>query len=147
MDVGLHPGLQPSGKHQAEHAEVTDERPERMAERGWLVLLQNKMPSPREPVADGKEQQCVPRVPEKQRAYHDRHAQRRANGMQNAVARITMLLQIELKELVVRCELLRLGHGVNHLGGARRQSRTRQKVYYDGQNARSYVTIFYSYSK
>ena len=61
-----------SGEHQAEHAEVADERPEGMAERGRLVLLQNEVAGPGEPVTDGKEQQGVPRMSENQRAQnHD----------------------------------------------------------------------------
>src|SRR5665811_1893214 len=92
MDVELHPGLQPSGKHQSQHAEITDERPERVAERGRLVLLQNKVSGPGKPVSNGKEQQGVPRMAQYQRTQHDGQAQRRADGMQNPVTRITVCL-------------------------------------------------------
>ena len=74
-------------------------------------------------------------------------AERRANGMQNAVARVAVLLQVELEELVVGCELLWLGHGICQPGNAGINLERVRKCTTDGQNARSYVTIFYSNSK
>ena len=93
-------------------------------QNGWpnvagLFFLQNKVPSPGEPVANGKEQQGIPRMPEDECSRYDGHTERRAYGVQDAIARVAMLPQVELKELVVRCELLWLGHGVIRLGGAR----------------------------
>src|ERR1035438_183037 len=64
--------------------------------------------------------------------------------MQDTIQRVAVLFQIELEELVIRCELLWLGHGIKHLEGNRQLPRSRQKVYCHAHNSRSYVTIFYS---
>src|ERR1017187_4178364 len=115
-----------------------------MAERGWPVILHQEVSSPREPISDGKEQQRIPGMPKHQRGHHDRNSERRTDGMQDAVQRVAVLFQVELEELVIRCELLWFGHGGSHLDGTRTNPRARRKVYYDGHNSRSYVTIFYS---
>src|ERR1039457_3806838 len=79
----LDPCRQPPGEHQTDHAEVADERPERTAERGWLVLLHQEVSGPREPISDAKEQQLIPWMPKNQRGHHDRNSERGTTGMQD----------------------------------------------------------------
>src|SRR5271169_83542 len=84
-----------------------------MAECGWFVLFQQEVTGPGKPVTNRKEQQSVPRMPQNQRTQYHEHAKRRADSMQDPVTRVAMLLEVETEELVIRLELVWLGHRVS----------------------------------
>ncbi len=86
-----------------------------MAECGRLVLLQAKVAGPCKTVANREEQQSVPGMAGYKCPDHDGDAKRGANRMQQTIARVAVLLQVEGEELVVRIEGTVCGHGTTLL--------------------------------
>src|ERR1019366_762041 len=106
----LHARIQAPGHHQPQHAEVADERPERMTKGGGRVLFQQKMAGPRKAVAERNPQQGIPGMMREKGDDRDHQTQSGSDGVHPAISCLAVLFQIEAEELFVGTECLRFRH-------------------------------------
>ena len=88
--------LQLSAQHQAQHAEIADERPPGMSEGSRLISLDQEMPGPGEAVADGNPEQGPDVVSRGNCADEHGKSQNDSTGMQQTVAFVPKLVVMVL---------------------------------------------------
>ncbi len=92
---------QPPGEPAAQHPEIAEERPERIAEGGRAVALDEGVAEPGETVARHQRRQQEPPIPGHEGRGQQPQAQRGADEMERPVAGPAVLSEIERPEFAV----------------------------------------------
>src|ERR1700759_1778491 len=90
----FHPRFELPCKHQSQHFEVTDKRPERMSKGSRLIALNQKVSGPGKGVRYHRPEQRVPWMPNHKRYDQSAQTEQRAYGMHRAITRIAVLMLI-----------------------------------------------------
>src|SRR6267154_2274832 len=102
----LHARLEPSGKHQPQHSEITDQRPERMSERRRLVSLDQEVPDPGKGVGHHRPQQRIPGMASCESHNQRTKPQQSANCMHRPITSVAVLMQVESEEVFITGKFL-----------------------------------------